>query len=896
MFVSASSTDRIQSRLLSLAALFLFLYSLTLTLSPAARAHTWEVEYRWDHWLGFLVWGAVFVAAHLLTSHRHPERDPYLLPVGALLTGWGMLSIWRLMPVFGQRQAVWLVLAAAVFLYFLRFPSDLGFLRRYKYVWLTGGLLLTALTLFMGINPSGDGLPRLWLGGFGLYMQPSEPLKLLLVVYLAAYLAGRSGQGGSVSLKISKSLLPLLAPTLIMTGLALLLLLFQKDLGTATIFLFLYAAVVYLASGRKNILLVSAGGILLSGVVGYMLFDVVRLRVDAWLNPWIDPSGRSYQIVQSLLAVANGGMIGRGPGLGSPSLVPVPHSDFIFTAITEETGLLGAIALLAILALLVVRGLRAALRAPDVFRRYLAAGLTAHLVGQSLLIIGGNLRLLPLTGVTLPFVSYGGSSLFTSLLSLAVLLQISSQPESEPAPLADPRPYRHLGLFLLAGLSAAALVAGWWAIYRGPDLLTRTDNPRRAIADRFVLRGSILDRRNEPLSTTLGAPGGYTRTSFYPDLGLVTGYTHPIYGQSALEASLDLILRGLEGYPELSVWENHLLYGQPPPGLDIRLTLDLSLQRVADDLLRGRQGSLVLINAGNGEILVMASHPNFDPNLLQENWAELVQDERAPLFNRATQGQYPAGPVIGPLLLAAALSPETPRKSIPPLVLDPSYPLDNAESLATVNCAYTPSSLTMEALIAAGCPRPAALLGQSLQNSSPNQERFPSSPIGVLLTNLGFYSAPAIQIPSASPLIPEGEVDPQRSIFDQAGLQISPLQLALAAASLSADGVRPAPRLVSAVKSPENTWVSVPASGEKMQVFDPTAARKAAKLLAFEQMPIWQVLATSSGAPGQAVTWYLAGSLPNGDGEPLTLALLLEENNPPVAAQIGQELIQAAME
>lgn len=185
------------------------------------------------------------------------------------------------------------------------------------------------------------------------------------------------------------------------------------------------------------------------------------------------------------------------------------------------------------------------------------------------------------------------------------------------------------------------MATGWWAFYRGPDLLTRTDNPRRGIADRSVPRGSILDRRNDPVITTLGLPPNYRRQILHPDLSSVLGYNNPIYGQSGMEASMDTYLRCLQGYPGLALWWNRLLYGQPPPGLDIRLSLDLSLQRTADNLLSHHAGALVLLNAESGEILVMASHPTYDANQLDLNWDELVQDSRAPFLNRATLGRYP---------------------------------------------------------------------------------------------------------------------------------------------------------------------------------------------------------------------------------------------------------------
>ncbi len=658
---SLPTSHQIQSRLLLLAGAFLFLYSLILTLAPAARARSWDVEYRWTQWLGFAVWAVVIFFANLVARRRLPDADPYLLPLASLLTGWGILTIYRLVPAFGFRQTLWLLVCGLIFLVGLRLSPDLRFLRRYKYVWLTGGLLLTALTLVFGTDPGG-GYERAWLGCCGIYLQPSEPLKLLLIIYLAAYLADR--------LPLSLRPLPLLAPTAIVMGVALLLLAVQRDLGTSFIFIFLYTIILFVASGKKRILLVSLIGLAIAGIAGYFLFDVVRLRVEAWINPWLDPSGRSFQIVQSLMAVANGGTSGRGPGLGSPALVPVAISDFIFTSIAEETGLVGSLGLLALVGFFVARGLRAALRAPDNFRRILAAGLSAYIGAQSILIIGGNIRLLPLTGVTLPFVSYGGSSLLTCMLALLLLLFISSQPEDEPAPLPSPQPYLILAALIGLGLSALAVTNAWWAVVRGPVLLARTDNARRSISDRFVKRGSLVDRDGISINLSEGSSSNYSRVYLYPQLGSITGYTHPVYGQAGLEASLDPYLRGLQGNPASSIWWDHLVYGQPPPGLDVRLGLDLSLQEHADFLLGKHIGAVVLLNAGSGEILAMASHPTYDPNLLESQAAALLADPHSPLLDRAAQSLYPLGDILQPFLRAAGLTGQSPSEKLRQLYTD----------------------------------------------------------------------------------------------------------------------------------------------------------------------------------------------------------------------------------
>jgi cell division protein FtsW (lipid II flippase) len=882
-----TSTERIEKRLLILAGAFLGVFSLSLTLSNAARLRSWQVEYHWYHWLGFIIWVGFAWFVHRVLSRQLPERDPYLFPIAALLTGWGLLTIWRLSYGLGLRQSIWLMVVGLVFILVMRFNNlppggrILTYLRRFKYVWLTSGLLLTAATLILGTNPMGAG-PRLWLGWGGFYFQPSELLKLLLIVYLAAYLADRQATDTPPA-----RLIPLLTPTLIMTGLALLLLVFQRDLGTAAIFLALYAVIVYAGTGDRRVLLFSLLVLIVASVIGYVLFDVVNQRVDAWINPWLDPSGRSYQIVQSLLAVANGGLIGRGPGMGSPSLVPIAQSDFIFTAISEESGLLGAIALIGILALFASRGIRIAIRSVDIFKRLLAIGLGVHLVGQSILIIGGNLRLLPLTGVTLPFVSYGGSSLVVSFFELLCLLLISTQEIETPVFVSGRlKSQTRTSLFasagLMLGLMGLALTAGWWGVVRGPDLLTRTDNARRTIADRFVLRGSILDRHDRPLASSAGQSGDIVRNYPYPALGPIVGYTDPVYGQAGLEAGLDPYLRGLQGTPGLSLWWEHLLYGQPPPGLDVRLSLDQDLQAKADELLAGNPGAIVLLNAESGEILAMASSPTFDANTLNNSWESLVNDPSSPLFDRAGMGLYPPGNTLGGFLLAGS------QQSL----------IGQTTGNALQDCALIPSDTNLEAGISAGCAEPIDLLVQSGGKQA----------LVSLLEKLGFYTAPPFPIETLSSTQPgsitqpttyvTGGKDPETGAL----LQISPLQMALAASTLSNEGWRPAPRLVMSVKTPQAGWVMVPPTSEPQQVFSSEAANTTASALSDEELSIWQIVSandegvgnSSDANPGYA--WFIGGTLPDWGGVPLAVAILLEENNPQRALEIGQSILQSAMQ
>lgn len=438
------ASSRRESFLLTLAAVFIGLAALALALTPSARANIWILNFGvWD--LGFpALWLACALAATWAARRFLPQHDPYLLPLVYLLTGWGIVIITRLTPNFGLRQTAWLVIATLALIGLIALPGDLRWLRRYRYSWLLAGLALTALTFIFGVNPSGAG-ERLWLGCCGIYLQPAEILKFILVIFLAAYLADKREQlfqsevasrqspnliSKTANFRLPTSHLPSLSyflPLLLMWGFSILILIIQRDLGMSTLFFLVFLTLLYLASGQLRYIV--GGGLLLilAGFVGYQLFAVVRIRIEAWWDPFADPTGNSYQIIQSLIAIASGGLLGRGLGLGAPTLIPVAHSDFILAALAEEWGLAGLLAHSGLLALTVTRGLRIALQTRTPFDQLLAGGLTALIGGQALIIMGGVLKLIPLTGLTLPFMSYGGSSLLTHFIMIGLLLRLSAR-------------------------------------------------------------------------------------------------------------------------------------------------------------------------------------------------------------------------------------------------------------------------------------------------------------------------------------------------------------------------------------------------------------------------------------------------------------------------------------
>ncbi len=368
-----------------------------------------------------------FIGAHVLLEKRKSTADPYIFPLAAMMSVIGLIMILRLSPDLVVRQTIWLMAGVAIFILIAAGLRDYRFLEEYKYIYIFCGLLLLLSTILFGTTVGGA---RSWLNLGYFKFQPSELVKIILVIFLSSYLEEKKEiftQGTRSFFGIQVPSLQYIGPLLIMWGFSLVLLIFQKDLGAALIFFGAFLAMIFIATGRwsyifSGILLFAIGALLC-----YFLFYHVQVRVNIWLNPWNDIEGKGYQIIQSLFAIGSGGLYGTGLGLGHPKLIPAVHTDFVFSAWAEETGLLGAVALIIIYCLLIYRGFTIALKAGDGFGTLLAAGLTTLLAIQTLVIVGGVIKLFPLTGVTLPFVSYGGSSLVSNYILLGLLMNISAK-------------------------------------------------------------------------------------------------------------------------------------------------------------------------------------------------------------------------------------------------------------------------------------------------------------------------------------------------------------------------------------------------------------------------------------------------------------------------------------
>ncbi len=400
---------------------------------------------------------AVLLGINLLLSFTFPKADQVLLPLVGLLSGIGVLMATRLGPnllpfpdpALGSRQLLWVILGLVAFLVTLFGLRNMNWLRRYKYTWALLGIILVGITLAHSLRANLDSPTHDQLNIGPLNLQPSELLKIFLVIFFAAYLSENIDIVSGGNLRIGPLRLPpfrQLGPIALMLGLALLLFLGIRELGLALLIYGIFLVMIYLGSGKISYVIGSLLIFFVLGFIGYALFSYVRSRfavvgidVTSWTAKSEDlyqKTGGGFQIVQGLIALANGGIIGTGIGLGHPTFVPVVQSDMIFTALGEELGLAGLFAIIGIYLLIIYRGYRIAIQARDSFNQLLAAGLTSIFAIQTLIIAAGNMKFLPLTGIPLPFLSYGGSSILANYIIIGILLRISHNTAMEREGLA----------------------------------------------------------------------------------------------------------------------------------------------------------------------------------------------------------------------------------------------------------------------------------------------------------------------------------------------------------------------------------------------------------------------------------------------------------------------------
>ena len=621
---------------------------------------------------------AAFVVAHLAVRKLAPGADPAILPITFALSGIGIAFVTRLRPELAVGQLMWLFVGVAFLVLALLFVRNLDRLARYKYTLMLVGfiLLLSPLIPFIGQEIYGS---RIWLSIGPFSFQPGELAKIAIVLFLAGYLAANremlsvfTWRVGPFNLPDIRTLLPLLLMWLISIGIVA----FEKDLGSALVFFFVFLVMLYVASGKKTYVI--AGVLMMAiGAVGlYFVFDHIQVRVATWLDPFADAQNTGYQLVQTIYSLADGGLFGVGIGRGLAGQIPVVESDFIFAAIGEETGLLGAAGLLLLYLCLAIRGMATAARAKSDVSSFAAVGLTAIIILQAFIIVGGVTRLIPLTGLTLPFVSQGGSSLLASFISVALLLRAGDEATgvgeemrsaTSMLPTASVLGRVALGKRLtrtMVGFSVlfALLVANLTLIMvvQADYYQNMAGNNHTLMQESDTERGSISTYDGVVLAESQQTEdGSYERVYPAGDLAShVVGYYSTQYGTSGIEASENETLKGQQNYAS---WTDviNAAAGINTPGNDVRLTINSTIQQAAQDALEGETGAAVVMDPSTGAVLAMASSPTYSAGdveaLLEQAAASDGSDDAGQLVNRATQGLYAPGSTFKIVSLATAL-------------------------------------------------------------------------------------------------------------------------------------------------------------------------------------------------------------------------------------------------
>lgn len=650
-----------------------------------------------------------FLLAHFAIRWLAPDADPAFLPITFALSGIGIAFVTRLAPEVASRQLAWLFAGVIILVILLGAVKNLEKLSQYKYTLMAVGVLLLLAPMLPVIGEEING-SRLWLSIGPFSFQPGEIAKICIVLFLAAYLAQNREMLSVFTWKVGPFRLPslqTLLPLLIMWALAFLIVVLEKDLGSALVLFLMFLVMLYVATGKKLYIVV---GILLAGVAAvalYYMFTHVQQRVSIWLDPFADAQNTGYQIVQSLYSLADGGLFGVGIGRGQSDIIPYVESDFIFSAIAEETGMLGAAGVLLLYLLFAIRGIYTAARAKSDFSSFMSVGLTSIIILQAFIIVGGVTRLIPLTGITLPFISQGGSSLIAGFIIVAFLLRASDkatgrQTEMDmtqargrvkvtPEMFADMGAHANQAEIDMANDSAgvlgrvalgkrltntmiiysilfAALVANltYIMVIDSDRIQALPQNNHTIAREENRERGTISTYDGVVLAESVEDGDEYKRVYPAGDLAShIVGYYSTQYGASGIEATMNESLRGTENYASFTDAINALA-GVQQPGNDVSLTINSKIQKAAQDAISGYKGACVVIDPTSGAVLAMASSPTYDAENTDEiikKAAEGKSSDSSELLNRATQSLYAPGSTFKIVTLTAALQDGVAKES-----------------------------------------------------------------------------------------------------------------------------------------------------------------------------------------------------------------------------------------
>jgi peptidoglycan glycosyltransferase len=869
---------------------------------------------------------AAFLVSHLAIRWLAPNADPALLPIVFVLSGIGIAFVMRLSPSLAPRQVLWLFVGIAAMIATLLLVRSVRKLGNYKYLLMLLGIVLLLLPAFVGTEIYGS---KIWLHIGSFSFQPGEIAKVLIVLFLAGYLADNREMLSVGGRRIGNFTIPdlrTLAPLLIMWAISLVIVVFERDLGSALLFFGLFLVMIYVATGRKFYVLVGAGLAVVGGIAAFLIFDHVQLRINIWLDLFAHRE-EGYQLIQGLYSLADGGLFGSGIGRGMADYIPLVSSDFIFDAIGEEMGLLGASGILLLFVLFCVRGFTIAARANSDVDAFASVGLTAAIALQAFVIVGGVTRLIPLTGVTLPFMSQGGSSLLASFIIVGLLLRSSDSATGIEKEMLGVSTFdggilgrvtlgKRLTLLITGFACLFALLIGnltWHMVinaqtvqkdpYNGHTLERTTNIQRGALltSDGVVLARSVQDE----------STGRWQRN--YPEGSFaahVVGYNSPAFGAAGAESTYADILTGKNGF---GTWESALnaFAGREVPGNDAYLTIDSRIQAAAEQALAGAVGGVVALDAASGDVLALASAPSYDNNTVEDLLSAGGDDGSGLgggsglLFNRATQGLYAPGSTFKTVTLASALTKDSVTLNTnydsPSSIDIGNAPITNFDNYAHGNVSllkgYELSSNTVFAQVADGVG--AEQLCETAGRFGFNRD-----------LNTDFATATSL-MPNPAEMTQwetawAGVGQPVGEHKSPAGPQATVLQMALVGAGIANNGVVMKPHLLERVMSAEGVEVQTGATESLGEAVSPSVASKVQQAMEGVVKEGTGTAAqingyTVRGKTGTAQTnnpkdnsWFV-GYVEVG-GRSIVVAIVLEETAGGAATPKARDILQAAIE
>ncbi|MGI6220380.1 MAG: FtsW/RodA/SpoVE family cell cycle protein [Coriobacteriales bacterium] len=860
-----------------------------------------------------------FIAAHFAVCRLAPNADNALLPITYLLSGIGIAFVFRLAPDLATNQLIWLFAGIALMVLTLVFVPSLSALSRYKYTMMVFGLLLLLLPIVAGVEIYGS---KIWLSIGGFSFQPGELAKILIVLFLAAYLAENREMLSVSSRRILGMQLPdfkTLFPLVFMLLVSIVIVVFERDLGSALLFFGLFLVMIYVCTGRISFVVISLIVVGIVGVLLYLSFSHIQARFAVWIDPFEYAQDTGYQLVQALYSMADGGMFGVGIGKGMPTTIPIVESDFIFAAFAEEMGLLGASGVLLLFVLFAIRGFATAARARRDVDAFAAVGLTAAISLQAFVIVGGVTGFIPLTGVTLPFMSQGGSSLISSFIIVGLLLRTGDDGTGTAEELTmfsrsmdgGTLGRRALGKRLTRILTVfcilfALLIANLTNIMvvRAEALQTMPSNNHTLAHHEQIERGSITTADDVTLAeSVLQDDGFYAREYPQGDLApQVLGYYSLRYGTAGLEASLDQTLTGNRNFSTITGAITSLS-GGTNPGNSVQLTIDSRIQRAAQDALGGYDGACVVLDPETGAVLGMASGPDYDVNEVEDLLAGDVETDA--LFNRATQGLYSPGSTFKTVTLATAIENKI-------ATLDTEYyspgELEIGGGKVTSFDGNNLGTITLQEAFAYSSNTVFAQVGEEIGDKMLVAG---SNAFGFGKTVSTDFNIRVSLMPDPNEMIlwetawaavgqPVGEHD------SPAGPQATPIQMAMVAACIANDGKIMTPYLVDNVKSPEGAVVTTTKPSE---FASPISAETASKVRTAMEDVVDYGTGTGAyvegaivyGKTGTAQTsihddnsWFIGTA--EAGGRKVTIAIVLEDYDEPVtfkAADVFETSLEA---